>query len=129
LNYLIVLVTSGVVLSHPHDEVEDCHKGTNGIWIASEHDIAETNTVVGCNMASCHSCEGQLREGQYLISVSSGQVEAYLLIQLDILHHFEAKGEVSKVHMDSQKANNAEVTEHSVQGTLSIFANDFTAHE
>jgi len=28
--------------------------------------------------------------------------------------------------MDSQKANGAEVTEHSVQGTLAIFADDFT---
>ena len=63
LNYLIVLITSCVVLSHPHDEVEDCHKGTDGIWIASEHDITETNIVVGCDMASCHPCERRLQEG------------------------------------------------------------------
>jgi len=61
--------------------------------------------------------------------VSSGQVEADLLVQLDVLHHFEAESEVSEVHMDSQKANDAEVTEHSVQGALAIFTNDFTAHE
>ena len=56
-------------------------------------------------------------------------VEAHLLGQLNILHHFETEGEVSQVHMDSQKANNAEVTKHSVQGTLAIFTNDFTAPE
>jgi hypothetical protein len=31
--------------------------------------------------------------------------------------------------MDSQKANNAEVTEHSVQGTLAIFTDNFTENE
>ena len=31
--------------------------------------------------------------------------------------------------MDSQEANNTEVTEHSVQGTLAIFTGDFTEHE
>ena len=75
-------------------------------------------------MASCHPCERRLQKSQRRLLL--GQVEAYLLVQLDILHHFETEGEVAKVHMDSQKANDAEATKHSVKGTLAIFADNFT---
>jgi len=42
----LLLVTSCAVMSHPHDEVEDCHKGANGTRITSEYDVVETNIVV-----------------------------------------------------------------------------------
>jgi len=42
------------------------------------------------------------------------------LVQINILRHFEAEGEVSSVHMGYQKANNGEVTEHSVPEKLAI---------
>ena len=42
----LLLVTSCTVMSHPHDEVEDCHKAANGTRITSEYDVVETNIVV-----------------------------------------------------------------------------------
>jgi len=42
-----------VVLSHPHDEVEACHKGANGTQKTSEYGVVETNTVVGGIKGDC----------------------------------------------------------------------------
>jgi len=85
LNYLIALVTSGMVLSHRHDEVEDCHKGTNGIWIASEHETAETNIVVGCNMATVTLAKGDCAKVNICV------IRAGRGLPFDSTRHFEAK--------------------------------------
>ena len=49
-----------MVLLHAHDEVENRDKGTDGIGISPKHDIAESDVVVGGNMACGHSGEGRL---------------------------------------------------------------------
>jgi hypothetical protein len=52
--------------------------------------------------------------------------EAHLLVELDIFHDLETQSEVSKVNVDSQKTNDAEVAKHTVKWTLSIFTNNLT---
>lgn len=56
--HLVVLVTPCVVLPHAHDEIEDSDKCPNGIWVASEHDVAESNVVVSGDMAGGNTREG-----------------------------------------------------------------------
>ena len=58
--YLIVLVTPGVVLSHTEDEVENRDKCTGSVGISPEHDVAETNVVVGGDMAGSDTSEWRL---------------------------------------------------------------------
>lgn len=59
-NYLIVLVTPGVVLPHAQDEVEDRHEGPDSVRISSEHDVAEADVIVSRHMASSNPGEGRL---------------------------------------------------------------------
>ena len=56
--YLIILVTPRVVLPHPEDEVEYRHEGSDSVWVSTEHDVAETDIVVGGDMASSDSGKG-----------------------------------------------------------------------
>lgn len=56
--YLIILVTPRVVLSHPHDKVQDRYERPNSIGVAAKHDVAEANVVVCSNMACCYTREG-----------------------------------------------------------------------
>lgn len=55
--YLVILVTPRVILSHPEDEVEDGYERSNGIGISAQHDVAEADVVVGCNMTCGYPCE------------------------------------------------------------------------
>jgi hypothetical protein len=64
------VVTSYVVLSHPHDEVKGCHKGANGTRITSEHDIVETTIVVGCAWQGIKDDCGKINMG--IIRASRG---------------------------------------------------------
>ena len=59
--YLIILITSGMVLLHTLDEVQDRHKSPYSIWIASKHNVTEADVVVGLHMAGRYSGEGRLR--------------------------------------------------------------------
>lgn len=46
LTDLIVLIASRMILSHPHNKVENRHEGADGIRITSEHQIAEADIIV-----------------------------------------------------------------------------------
>lgn len=59
---LVVLVAAGMVLPHPHDEVEDCDEGTDGVGVAPEHQVTKTNVVVRGDMTSRHPREGRLKK-------------------------------------------------------------------
>ena len=55
--YLIVLVTPSVVLPHPKDKVEDGDERSDRVRISSQHNVAEADVVVGCNMACSYARE------------------------------------------------------------------------
>ena len=59
--YLIVLIAARMILSHPQDKVKDRHKGTDGIWVPSEHDVAEADIIICCDVAGRHACERSLQ--------------------------------------------------------------------
>ena len=91
---LVVLVGTGVVLLHAHDKVEDGDKGADGIWVAPEHDVAESDVVVGGNVSCCYTGEGRL----FCVSVVfawRGR-RGYLLVELDVVHDFEGEGKVAE---------------------------------
>ena len=54
-----------MVLTHSHDEVEDSHERPDSVWVSSEHDIAEADIVVGCNMAGCDTGKWGLQKGDH----------------------------------------------------------------
>jgi hypothetical protein len=58
--YLIILITSRVVLPHTHDKVEHSDKGADSIWVTAQHDIAESDVVVCRDMARCYTCKRRL---------------------------------------------------------------------
>jgi len=82
-------------MSHSHEEVEDCHKGANGTRITLEYDVVETSRI---RMPSCKGDCGR---------ISMGTTRASQSLPFGSTRHspsLEAEGEVSLVHMDSQKA-------------------------
>ena len=97
-------------MSHLHDEVGGCHEGENGIQITSENDVVEINAVAGWVKGDCGKISTDIIRASQSLPFGSTQHSPSL----------EAEDEVSSVHMDSQKANNAEVTEHSIQEMLVI---------
>ena len=105
---LIVLVAAGVVLTHAHDEVEDGDKGADGVRIPAEHDVAKPDIVVGRDVACGDACKGRL------------------LVELDIVHHFQGEGEVAEVNVHAQEANDGKVAQHTVQRALTVLTNNLT---
>ena len=61
MTYLVILVAPCVVLPHPENEVQDGNECTDGVGVTLEHDVTESNIVVGCDMTSGYSCEGGLQ--------------------------------------------------------------------
>ena len=49
---------------------------------------------------------------------------ADLLVELDVLHHFECESEVAEKTVDTEQADDAEVAEHPVQRANAVFADD-----
>ena len=74
-----------MVLAHSEDEVEDGDKDSDGIWVAPESEVAESDVVVSRDVACRYMCERGL------------------LAQLDILHRLQSKREVSQQHMYPQQ--------------------------
>ena len=97
-----------MILSHTEDEVEDRDECTGSVGISPEHDVAEPDIVVSGNMAGCHPGEGRL------------------LVELDVLHNLQGEGEVTEKAVNTQQTNDTEVSEHAVQWTNTILANDLT---
>ena len=60
ITYLVVLVAPGMILPHSHDEVQNRSERPDGIWVTSQHDVAESDIVVGRNVASRYTCKGRL---------------------------------------------------------------------
>src|SRR6188768_1325828 len=78
-------------------------------------------------MASSDSCEWRLKT----ITVSTAKRHKRLphfLVKFDALHHFETQGEIAKVYMDTKQTNDAEIPEHSVERSLSIFTYNLAGH-
>lgn len=105
---LVILVAARVVLPHAHDEVEDGDEGADSIRVAAEHNVAEADVVVGRDMAGSDAGEGGL------------------LIELDVVHHFQSEGEVAEMDVYAQEANDGKVAQHAVQRALAVLADDFT---
>lgn len=98
--YLVVLVTSCVVLTHPHNEIKDGDERPDGVRVPSEHDIAETDIVVGRNMACGYAGKGRLYKDVSGDAVLI-HIITYFLVELDIFHNLERKCEVAKQDMDT----------------------------
>jgi hypothetical protein len=64
LTDLIILITSRVILSHSHNEVENRDERTDSIRITSEHQIAKADIIVRSDMTSRHPCERGLLGGE-----------------------------------------------------------------
>lgn len=122
---LVVLVAASVVLLHAHDEVENGDECADCVGESAEHDVAESDIVVGSDMACSDSGE------RVLVSRSMEWVDlktdlAYLLVELNVIHDLQSEGEVSKEDMDTQKPDDAEVSEQAVEWALAIFSNDLS---
>jgi hypothetical protein len=90
---LVVLVAASVVLLHTHDKVEDGDECADCVGVSPEHDVAESDVVVGGNMGGSHAGERGLWQ------VSAGfhcyRIYSHLLVELDVVHDLQRKGEVS----------------------------------
>lgn len=51
---------------------------------------------------------------------------SYLLVELNVVHDLESERKISKVDMDPQKPDDAEIAKHPVERTLTIFTHDVT---
>ena len=60
--YLIILITPCVILSHAHDKVENRDKGSNGVWIPSEHEVAKADVIICRNMTCRYTSEWRLEK-------------------------------------------------------------------
>lgn len=113
-----------MVLLHAHDKVEDGDEGTDGVGISSQHDVAESNVIVGGDMASSDTGERglgtRLTQHRFVVEMM------YLLVEFDVVEHLQCEGEVTEEDMDSEQTDDAEVTQHAVQWTLAVFTGDFT---
>ena len=56
-----------MILTHSHDEIENCDKCSTGIGISLQHNVAKADIVIGRNMASSDSTERRLRLSQFLV--------------------------------------------------------------
>jgi hypothetical protein len=127
VTHLIILVATRVILSHPQYEVEDRHKGTNSVWIPTEHDVAEANIVIRRDVAGGHTRKRRLQSVvEDHIKSTRLTREAHLLIQLDILHHLESQREVTQENMNAQQPDDAEVAQHAIKRAYTIFTDDFS---
>lgn len=59
--HLVILITSGVVLPHAHNKIQDRHERPDCIGVASKHEVAKSDIVVCCDMACRHTCEWRLQ--------------------------------------------------------------------
>ena len=62
--YLVVLVATCVVLPHSKNEIQNGDKRPDGIGVSAQHDVAETDVVVGGNVASGDPGKWGLQNGQ-----------------------------------------------------------------
>lgn len=58
---LVVLVAAGMVLSHPHDEVEDGDEGANGVRVASKHKVTKADVIICGYMTGRYPRKGRLK--------------------------------------------------------------------
>ena len=106
--YLVVLVATSVVLPHPENKVENGDERPDRVGVSAEHDVAETDVVVGSNVA--RSDTGEWR----------------LLVEFDVLHDLESQSEVSEKTMDAEQTDDTKVAEHAVERTDTVLADNFT---
>ena len=58
--YLVILVTSCMVLSHSEDKIQNLHKDTDRVWVAAQRDVAESYIIIGRDMTGGNASEGIL---------------------------------------------------------------------
>ena len=63
-----------MVLPHTKDEVEDGDECTDGVRISPEHNVTETNVVVGGDMAGSDTSEWRLLEVNVCQSLETAYV-------------------------------------------------------
>lgn len=85
-----------MILTHAHYQVQYGYKGSYSVWVSPEHDVAKANIVVCGNVA-----RGDTSKRSFVI-------------QLDVIHHFESEGKVPKQDMDTQEADDGEISKHAV---------------
>ena len=76
----------------------------DGVGVAAHHHVGETNIVV-CGEVGSHDA-GELG----------------LLVELNVIECLECKTEVTQQAVHTQEPNNGEVTQHLVQGALTVLA-------
>lgn len=58
--------------------------------------------------------------------MDNNRLISHLLVELNVVHDLESECKVPKMHMNSQKPDDAEIAKHPVERTLSIFTHDVT---
>ncbi len=84
------------------DVDERVHKHLNGVLVTSHHQVGKADIVAGGDDARGHSGDEQL-----LVDV-----------QLDVLHGIDGQVVVAEERVEPEKAHQAEVAEHLVEGAL-----------
>ena len=81
-------------------------------------------------MTSRHTGERCLStDSRFIITPSCvDKYNDHLLSKFDIVHHLQRKGEVAEKGMDAKKADDAEISQHSIEWLDAVLANDFTMH-
>ena len=115
-----------MILSHPHDKVENGDKGSNGVRIPSEHKVAKANIVICRNMTCRYASKWRLGKALAHMNRKRGKLSTHFLVELNIIHDLESQSKVSQKNMNTQEANDAEIPQHPVKRTLTILSGDLT---
>ena len=110
--HLVVLLGDGVVLGVLLEVLgarhvdQDVAEHANGIGVSVLHHVGEADVVVGGEVSG-HDAG---KHG--------------LLVELDIIESLQGEAEVTKQAVDSEEANDGEITQHPVEGLIAVFSSD-----
>ena len=110
--HLLVLLGDAIILSilvevlRPRHIDENVAEHADGIGIATHHHVRETNVVVRCEVSG------------------HDPGEHGLLVELDIVQGLEGKTEISEQTVDSEKADNGEITQHLIHVLGAILSSE-----
>lgn len=106
--HLVVLLGDRVVLSvllevlGTRDVDQDVAEHADGIGVATDHHVGETDVVVGCEVRGHDAGEHGL------------------LVQLDVVKRPQGEAEVTKQTVHTEKTNDGEVSQHPVQTPAAV---------
>lgn len=118
-------------VSGPLDVQQDVCEDSNGVLIASHHQVGEPDIVVGGDLALGHTRVHTLRhrttrvrqcgeQRSHLSEINLSEAITHLLVEFNVLQDFDGLVVVAQQGVKPQEPNQAKVTQHFVERVTTI---------